>query len=183
MHSTSPKPNQSLPEPFVRVLLANQGKIYAYIASLLGDPRQADDVLQETNLVLCRQADQFSEISNFAAWACRIAYFEVLNYRKRRQRDRHMFDDNLLSLIAFEAVPLVEEYEQRQIALAECLAKLSKLQRNIIVKRYTPNGSVQKIADEYGRSPGAISQTLYRIRAALMKCIQRKLAAFRLNDA
>ena len=167
---------KTLPEPFVRVLLANQGNIYAYITSLLGDPRLAEEVLQETNVVLCRQVDQFPSITNFTAWACRIAYFEVMTYRKRRQRDRHMFDDRLLDLVAQEANSQADEFEQRHGALAECLGELSELQRTLIMRRYGPAGSVQAIAQEYGRSPGAISQSLYRIRTALLKCIRRRLA-------
>lgn len=169
--------DKTLSEPFVRELLASQGSIYAYIASLLGSPADAEEVLQETNVVLCRQADEYPEIKNFAAWACRIAYFEVLSFRKRRQRDRHMFDDRLLELLAQEATCEAERYAFWQRALSKCLAELSELQRRLIVKRYSPNGSVQAIAEEYSRSPGAISQSLYRIRCALFKCARRKLSA------
>ncbi|MBN1909655.1 MAG: sigma-70 family RNA polymerase sigma factor [Pirellulales bacterium] len=168
--------NSTLPEPFVRVLLANQGTLYAYIVSLLGDPSLAEEVLQETNVVLCRQADQFPEIKDFSAWACRIAYYEVLSYRKRRQRDRHTFDDELLGLIANQAAPRVQEFDQRQTALTECLGRLSQTQREIIIQRYAPNGSVQKIAEKHGRSPGAISQSLYRIRDLLLRCMRDRLA-------
>ncbi len=168
---------KTLSEPFVRALLASQGSIYAYIASLLGSPIDAEEVLQETNVVLCRQADQYPEIKNFTAWACRIAYFEVLSHRKRQQRDRHMFDDRLLELLAQEAACEAEQYVHWQHALSKCLAELSELQRRMITKRYSPNGSVQSIAEEYSRSPGAISQSLYRIRCALLKCAKRKLAA------
>lgn len=169
--------DQALPEPFVRVLLANQGNIHAYVVSLLGNLEQAEEVLQETNVVLCREADQFDSITDFTAWACRIAYFQVLKYRKQRQRDRHRFDDELLGLVAEEAVPTARELGRRRGALDECLDKLSELQRNLIVRRYGSEGSVQSVAQEYGRSPGAISQSLYRIRAALLKCIERRMAA------
>ena len=171
-----PSHDKTLSESFVHVLLANQGRIYAYITSLLGDPHLAKELLQETNVVLCRQADQYASINDFAAWACRIAYFEVMTYRKRQQRDRHMFDDHLLSLVAEEASSQVEEYEQRHYALAQCLSQLSEQQRKMIMGRYSQVGSVRAIAEEYGRSPGSISQTLYRIRTALFKCIERRLA-------
>jgi RNA polymerase sigma-70 factor, ECF subfamily len=168
--------DSTLPEAFVRVLLANQGNIHAYITSLLGNLDQAEEILQETNVVLCREVDQFPTITDFTAWACRIAYFQVLKYRKRCQRDRHWFDDALLSLVAEEAAPQTREFGKRRQALNECLDKLSDLQRNLIMRRYGANSSVQSVAREYGRSPGAISQSLYRIRAALLKCIQHRVA-------
>jgi RNA polymerase sigma-70 factor (ECF subfamily) len=173
-----PGRDQTLPEPFVRVLLANQGNIHAYITSLLCNLEQAEEILQETNVVLCREADQFSTITDFTAWACRVAYFQVLRYRKQRQRDRHRFDDSLLNLIAEEAAPHTRELGERRRALNECLNKLSDLQRNLITRRYSSSGSVQSVAREYGRSPGAISQSLYRIRALLLKCIERRIAVF-----
>jgi len=170
--------DQTLPEPFVRVLLANQGNIHAYVTSLVGNLEQAEEILQETNVVLCREADQFSTITDFTAWACRIAYFQVLRYRKQCQRDRHWFDDRLLNLVAQEAAPHTKELGERRRALDECLEKLSDLQRNLIMRRYSANGSVQSVARECGRSPGAISQSLYRIRAALLKCIEHRIALF-----
>jgi RNA polymerase sigma-70 factor, ECF subfamily len=173
-----PKQDQTLPEPFVRVLLANQGNIHAYITSLLGNLQQAEEILQETNVVLCRESDQFSTITDFTAWACRIAYFQVLKYRKQRQRDRHTFDDSLLNMVAEEAAPCARELGKRRRALDECMGKLSDLQRNLIMRRYGSNGSVQLVAREYGRSPGAISQSLYRIRSALLKCVERRTAMF-----
>ena len=56
--------------------------------------------------------------------------------------------------------------------------QLSDLQRNLIMRRYGSQGSVQTVAREYGRTPGAISQSLHRIRAALLKCIEHQMALF-----
>jgi RNA polymerase sigma-70 factor (ECF subfamily) len=170
--------DRSLPEPFVRELLASQGAIYAYAMSLLGKPQQAEEVLQETNVVLCRQAEEFPNVTDFTAWACRIAYFQVLTYRKRRQRDRHCFNDNLLGLLAEEASSHAEEFARRQRALAECLEKLPDKQRDMVMQRYSAFGSVQAVAQQHGRTPGAIRQTLFRVRTALLKCIEHRVAQF-----
>jgi len=168
--------DQTLPEPFVRTLLANQGNLHVYIASLLGNPQQAEEVLQETNVVLCRQADQFPTIANFTAWAFRIAYFQVLTYRKQHQRDRHTFDDQLLDLVAEAAGSQSDDFESRLGALAECLGQLPESPRNMILRRYQSDGSLETLSREYGRSVGAVKQTMYRIRAALRQCVQRRLA-------
>ena len=52
----------------------------------------------------------------------------------------------------------------RNKALKSCLQKLSESQRKLVEERYKPGASVQKIAADQGRTVGAISQTLYRIR-------------------
>ena len=38
--------------------------------------------------------------TNFNAWACRIAYFRVLNYRRKKSREKLVFDDDVLDYLA-----------------------------------------------------------------------------------
>ena len=168
--------DQTLPKPFVSVLLANQENIRAYVASLVGDLQQAEEIIQETNIVLCREADQFPQIDNFTAWACRTAYFQVLKYRKQKERDRLRFDDTLLSFIADRASTRAAHLDTRRQALTECLTKLSDRQRNLILQRYDSNGSVRALADKLGRTPRAITQSLYWVRSILIKCVRQRVA-------
>jgi RNA polymerase sigma-70 factor, ECF subfamily len=90
-------------EHFVRSLTEYQSRLYAYIVAMLGDADAAGDVFQNTNVAIWRKAAEYTEGTNFWAWTSRIAHFEVLAFRKRRQRDRHVFDDGLLANIAEEA--------------------------------------------------------------------------------
>jgi len=94
------------PEPsfeFVQLLTSHQSRLYAYVLSLLGDRTQADDVLQETNSVLWRKANEFELGTNFGAWMLKVAYFQVMAHRRRLTRDRLVFDDDFLQDIAEDA--------------------------------------------------------------------------------
>ena len=173
---TSPDIN-SLPEPFVHALLGCQDRLYAYLTTMLRDGTEVDEVLQDTNLTLCRRASDFFEVSDFTGWACRVAYHCVLSFRKKCARDRHVFDEEVLSLIAEESQKQIGDTPKEQAALEGCFQKLSPYQQEIAQKRYQKNGSVQSIAEELGRSPNAISQALCRIRAALLLCIEKKIAS------
>ena len=87
------------PEPpveFVQLLTSNQSRLYAYVLSLMGDCNQAKDVMQETNAVLWRKANDFELGSNFGAWMLKVAYFQVMAHRQRLTRDRLVFDDEFL---------------------------------------------------------------------------------------
>ena len=174
--NTEPSSARTLPEPFVYAILSAQDVIYAYLMTLTGNPSDAEEVLQETNLRLCRQSEELPNIRDFRAWACRIAYFEVLSHRKRRVRDRHTFDDELLESVAKTAAGRAEDFERRQAVLEECLEKLPSRHRKMIQNRYSPGGSVRQLAEETGRTPASVSQTLYRLRSALLRCIQSALA-------
>lgn len=162
-------------EPFVHDLIAAQARLYAYILSLVLHRDAADEVLQNTNVVLCRKADEYDRIENFAAWACRVAHFEVLTHRKRLGRDPLIFDGELLDVLSREAGPATEDVAARQRALADCLDELSTGRRELVLDRYRPGGSVKQLADKLSRPAASVSQTLYRIREALLVCIERRL--------
>ena len=73
-------------EQFVRCLTEYQRRLYTYILAMLGDPNAADDVFQDTNVAIWRKAAEYAEGTKLRAWTSRIAYYEVLAYRKRQPR-------------------------------------------------------------------------------------------------
>jgi RNA polymerase sigma-70 factor (ECF subfamily) len=162
-------------EQFLGLLTAHQSSLYAYIVSLLPNRQQADDILQETNVVLWRKAEEFRDGSSFLAWACQVAYFNVLSHRRRMSRDKHTFGDELFDYLAERQCERVEATEDRQAALRRCLEKLPPKHRQLIEARYQPGASVRRMADERKTTEGALSQSLYRIRATLLECIKRNL--------
>ncbi len=162
-------------EQFIQDTIACQGSLYAFILSLTADTDWADEVLQETNLALLRKESDFEPGSNFKAWACSVAFYQVLSSRKSRQRNRLVFDDNLLTTLSQEGQQHTQDHEARRQALRQCLQSLSSSQSQLLQRRYRGD-SVTNIAAEVGRSVGAISQTLYRARQVLKDCILGKLA-------
>ncbi|QDU61840.1 ECF RNA polymerase sigma factor SigE [Planctomycetes bacterium Pan216] len=162
-------------ERFIHYLTEGQGGLYAYLVSLLGDLHEAHNVLQETNLVLWRKAGEFEEGTDFGAWSRKVAYFQVLAHLRDRKRDRHIFDADLMSQIAERPDPKGDQ-EQRRLALRHCLAQLPEEHRKLINLRYAGNGSIERIANAVGKSQSAIKMSLLRVRQALMRCVEGKLA-------
>jgi RNA polymerase sigma-70 factor (ECF subfamily) len=163
-------------DQFLTLLTSSQTALYGYILSLLPDRAAAQDILQEVNLTVWHKAADFREGTSFFAWASRIAYFHVLSHRRKLSRDRLVFDDDVLDYLAERQVEREAEVDRRGAALKRCLEKLPAAQRQIVEQRYAPGGSVQDIAGAQGKSVGAISQTLYRIRETLLKCVEQTLA-------
>ena len=166
-------------EEFVRLLTEAQGPVYGYIVTLIPDRNRARDILQETNITLWKKAGNFEEGTNFNAWACRVAYFHVLAFRRKMAREKIVFDDDILDYLAERNEQRIAEEGvlERSRALRNCLQKLPEHHRKLVEARYQPGASVQQIAVEEQRTVGAISQTLYRIRHNLMICIEKTLAA------
>jgi RNA polymerase sigma-70 factor, ECF subfamily len=163
-------------ERFVQQLTGCQTRLYAYILMLLPNHDDAADVLQETNLVLWRKADEFVEGTQFGAWACRIAHFQVLARLRDAKRDRLVFDPQLLGDMAAEAESLSAEMDERRRVLRLCMIRLTDREREMLGRRYDLGRSVKEIAVEFGQSPGAVATNLYRIRNDLLLCIQKNLS-------
>ena len=168
-----PPVSQEFLEAFTRC----QRSVFLYILSLIPRPLDAEEILQETNLVIWAKSDQFQPGTNFRAWACQIAYFEVLKFREKKHRDKLEFSTELMDVIAAESLQHSEQLDRRRVALAECLAKLRESDRSLIQARYSPEGDGPSFAQKVGRPINSIYQSLSRIRKSLLECINRRLTA------
>jgi RNA polymerase sigma-70 factor (ECF subfamily) len=163
-------------EKFVKYLIAHQAKLRAFIRSLIPIKQDSDDILQETNLVLCRKAGEYEEGTNFAAWALQVAYFQVLAHRQSHARGRLVFEDETVRELADVAAERLKSMGDREEALRYCLAQLSHPQQEMLARRYSEEMPVTKIAAEVRRPVPSVRQSLYRTRAGLLACIKRRLA-------
>lgn len=151
--------------------------LYSFIVSILPDTDAAQDVLQETNVVLLEKANEFRPDLHFPTWACKIARFQVRAYLRDRGRNRMMFVGQLFDEIAEEAVTQLAEYKGRLEALERCLQKLPAHDRTLLEARYAEGGSVQALAIREGKSVNAISRMLYRLRGLLTRCMRQSIGA------
>ena len=150
--------------------------MHAYIFSLVWNPADADDILQETNIVLLKKAAEYDTNRKFLPWALTIARFQALAGLKRRQRLRFVFDDALTMFLADDAAREDSILEARRLALATCLQKLPAASRDLLVRRYEPKAVVGDMAAALGLSLKTLSDRLRRIRQKLLDCINRTLA-------
>ena len=169
--------DEPMSEAFVQLLTAEQLKLLHYIARLLGNPNEAQNVLQETNLVLWRKSNDYCHGTNFSAWARNVAYWQVRAYVRDRQRDRHVFNEELVQQLAKRDEDEVFEPEMR-IALRHCLAEMSSSNLDMLRQRYEGGLTIQDLAVNVGKSPTSVKVGLLRMRRALLKCIERKIAGF-----
>jgi len=139
-------------------------------------PADVDDLVQEINCVLWEKADSFQAGTDFWAWASQIARFKALNQIRKYGHERLTFDDEMLARIASVAEKKIGAMDQRRDALGECLNALSSAQRQLIDLRYASGHTIETITESINRPAGSVRQTLYRIRLALQKCIEGKLA-------
>src|ERR1700733_14596654 len=76
----------------VKLFLQHQPRIFSFIVSLVPNRDDAEDLLQETGLTLHHRFHEYEAGTNFLAWACQIAYYKVLDFRKRSSRHALLYD-------------------------------------------------------------------------------------------
>jgi RNA polymerase sigma-70 factor (ECF subfamily) len=174
---TDPAPKPSL--HYLALVTEHQRTLYGVLWTLLRNRHDVDDVLQEVNAVLWAKAGDFDMSRPFMPWAMRIAELQVMAFRKRRNRvQRATSDSELVAVLARDwlADEAIARPDRRLEALHGCLQKLPVAHRQMILLRYEEGSSVNAMAAEQGRSPKALSESLRRIRAKLLECIERTLA-------
>jgi RNA polymerase sigma-70 factor, ECF subfamily len=164
-------------QTFVQDLIDAQRGLYTYIFRLLPNVTDANDVLQNTNLVIMRKQSEYRHGTNFAAWVAAIAHNQVLSFRLKMQRERLFFDEQLINQLAASGAKRVGNLNPMVEALEHCKEELNLIDQDLLERRYGDGLSVAQLATVVGRGPRAISQALYRIRITLMECIQQFLAS------
>lgn len=171
-------PESATPE-FLRLFTAHQPQLFGYILSLLPHWDDAQEVLQETSVVLWQSFGSFTPGTNFRAWACRTAFHQVLSFRKRQKRVPMPLSDAFLQVVADETESLVDPLADQMRALTACIEGLRPRDAELLRQCYASGNSTRDVAKQLGRPEGTIYKSLTRIRRALFACIERTLAGER----
>ena len=168
---------QAPSEEFIQLFSRFQRRLFLYILAQVPNPVDAEEIQQETNIVIWNKSHKFQPGTNFYAWTCQIAAYEVMKFRDRTRRDKHLFSDEFIKRVAHETASDTERLEDRRKALIGCLGKLRAQDRDLIQKRYAPGENGKSVAESLGRPINSVYQSLGRIRRTLFECVNRRLTA------
>jgi RNA polymerase sigma-70 factor (ECF subfamily) len=161
-------------DEFVSLLTSAQPRLFSYLAMVLGDVHDANNVLQEANVTLWTKADDFTPGTNFLAWAREVAYFKALAFVRDRKREKLILSQALVEQVVSR--PQHVETDQRRVPLRHCMSELSAKQMGVLRMRYTDGESIAAIAEKEHKTEAAVKMSLRRLRLALMDCINRRLS-------
>lgn len=179
MNEIEPKVSQDKKtDRFVELLTRHQSRLFAYIHTLTANVDTAGDVLQETNTVLWKKANEFDHNREFLPWAFTIAFNQVRAARTRQRRERLIFHDvATIQAISddWEADHPIHDPDERQIALEQCIAELSSDSQDLLHRYYRGGESVEQISQSLQRRANTLAVTLLRLRQSLARCIRLTL--------
>ena len=164
-----------LSEEFILDLTQVQQLLFGFLFKRLADREQAREVLQRTNLVLCRKSSAFEPGTNFKAWAMTVANYEVMAYRKNQARERLVFTDEVFAMIGTEDDGRSSAQLDRLAHLSHCLQGMSSKNRELLDWRYQGERTMEKIAEDIGSTIGAVKVKLHRLCRQLLGCIQNRM--------
>lgn len=160
---------------FLRLFLDHEEALRGFVRSLVPTRDDAREVMQEVAVVLWRKFDALAAPDDFRRWAFGVARFEALAFRRDRARDRHVFSEDVLALLADEAEAQVDAMDDRREALEGCLQKLPNRERSLITAAYARGVRIDELASQLGRTAMSLYKALHRIRMVLTTCVERTL--------
>ncbi len=168
----------NLHEPFVRALTLHERVIRAYIrGSGINRSEDVDEIMQEVSLTAWKKFEQLEDLDKFPVWACVIARYEVLHFRRKCATDRLVLSDKVFDLLADESLQQVScgSKEKRLNQLQICLKKLTPSNRELVMTAYQPGISIDSLASRLGKKSNTLYQQLWRIRRALERCVDKAI--------
>lgn len=145
---------------------------------IVRDPHLAEDLFQETSLVVLKKLEGFDRSQDFSAWVRGIALNLARNALRKEQYLHLMPSPELASAIerTHERTSSREigETSGRLEHLNRCMAQMEQRQRTLLELRYRQGATLRRIAEESGRTPGAVQVALSRVRQFLLKCMEQR---------
>ncbi|QDS98614.1 sigma-70 family RNA polymerase sigma factor [Adhaeretor mobilis] len=162
-----------LQEMFITYHARHQRAIFSFILTLVPNWTDAEEILQETSLVLWRKFSSFKPGTSYRAWATQVARFEVCKFRDRQKKADKLLSDEVLEQLAVQAIEMSDLLDSQDGALQGCLKRLRDDDQKLIRSRYLHGSSTSALATSLGRSVESICNSLRRIRGALLHCVQQ----------
>ena len=160
----------------IRYWTLAQPVLSAYVAAVVRDFRDRDDLLQSISVAVLEAFSSYDPARPFTAWAMGIARNQIGTYLRERKRNRLVFDAETVDVLAV-AFEQIDSTQTRKLdLLQECLEKLEGRARQLCELRYQNDLKPAAIGSLLGVTPNTVAKSLQRIRDQLRKCIERHTA-------
>jgi RNA polymerase sigma-70 factor (ECF subfamily) len=170
-------------ESFSRVVLLHQGYIRAFLGRFSGHPDVVDDLAQETFLRAFTNLDSFDGRAPFVAWVAGIARNLALEHLRKESRRLARQNGRLAHALASwraqgsESGSTSPEGHERYVrAIQGCLGRLPPKSSEAVQRHYFKGEPAGSLARRLKMSVNAVHQFLFRVRQALRRCVEKRLA-------
>jgi RNA polymerase sigma-70 factor (ECF subfamily) len=166
-------------QTFIRLFNMYHHRIYGYCMSLTGNWANADDIFQETAVVLWEKFEKFEPGTDFLSWALKIAYFQFLSHRKKQAIHSKHFSTSTLENISEITTSSAKDSVSLE-SLRKCVEKLPDHSKELLSLRYEDRITIQKISDRVQQSVAVLYKRYQKIHSLLFECVRRQIRGVKL---
>lgn len=156
----------------------NARMLMVYLRSLVRDESAVDDLFQEAMVVAWRRLDECDLERPFGPWLRGIASRLVLAHYRKLKTAPVSLHESVLDAVdrQFENINLLagDTWEDKVIALRECIDGLPEKQKGVISVRYFDGLSTADVAGRFEITREACKKRLQRGRTMLAQCLKTK---------
>lgn len=147
-------------------------RLFRLACSIVRDPDDARDVVQETYLLAFSHLDGFRGDSTLSTWLCRITIHQALGLKRRRTHER-LDEDGLAAQPSLAPDP-ERATAQRQFIhqVEQAILELPLPYRAVIMARAVEGLSVEETAHVLDIRPETVKTRLHRARRLLELALQ-----------
>jgi RNA polymerase sigma-70 factor, ECF subfamily len=165
--------DSSSPRTFNELFLRHQGDVFAYIVTLIPNRNDAEDVFQQTCLMLLEKQSAFDVERKFFPWACGFALNEVRRFRRAHYRERMSLSDAAIEVLANVQSQSADLIADRLELLADCMAELSAEKRELLMRSYMRKDGLDQLAAQLRIETNTLYKRLERIRKSVFECMEK----------
>ncbi|EMI42436.1 RNA polymerase sigma factor [Rhodopirellula sp. SWK7] len=156
----------------------NSRMLTVYIRGLVRDEAAVEDLYQEAMVVAWRRLDECDLDRPFGPWLRGIASRLVMAHYRKLKLVPRVLDETVLNVVDrhFENINFLpgDTWDDKLIALRECVDALPEKQKAAISERYFEGLSSAEVAEQLDVSIEACKKRLQRGRMMLAQCLKAK---------
>ena len=159
-----------------RLVERHQRRLWWSCLRMLGDPDEADEIVQEAFVRAWERMAEFDTARAFYPWVLTIARNRCRNALRRRRTWGLRSLDSIDPPIPAAAGAASAGVEDRELAraLAECLETLAEDQREAFELRHDDGLRYAEIAQVLDVPEGTVMSRLHRARGRMRECLEGK---------
>ncbi len=167
-------------EAFAHIVRCYHQRLYFCVVGKVSDASEAEEIVQKTFVSAFQSLVAFDPAQPLFPWLRGIAVNHCRDAWKHAARQANLKMRLLAAKRAELQLGLLDglkpDEERRLVALRKCLEGLSEPEQKAIQMRYVDELPLSTVGQGLGKTSEAARLFLYRIRARLAECIERRLA-------